>query len=401
MVMQRLSRLCRWTQVVKMLTLCSALFCLTTACEREPILHLHRGKVKLDIPLIEMELDVVWDYRFVYDIYYDWRAEWYYGDDPELFGGVGEEIIGYKKPSVFELRRYFTGDVQYAPHTRKEEFIVEGYSFVHDFDWGFHDLLVWNYIFPSGNDEAVSIIFDETTTLDSVYARTNSTTRNIKVPNRVNAVRTHYQPEELFAAYDRGEEINRDLTGFVWDEEKQVYVKSIEATLMPLTYIYLTQIIIHNNDGRIVAVDGEADLSGMASSTCVNSGYTGPTPVPVSYNCNLKRHINVNGEDVDIVGGRVLTFGICNTNGSRVTRGPIPSDKDADEHYIDCTFVFNNGTEKTMSFDVSDQVRTRFKGGVLTVHINAQDIEIPGKTGGSGFDAIVAEEEEETHEFEM
>ena len=125
------------------------------SCEREPVLHLHRDNIQLEIPMVSLELDVVWDYRFVYDIYYDWHAEWLYGDDPELFGGVGDEAIGYHEPHVFELRRYFTGDVQYAPHTRREEFLIEGYSFTHDFDWGFHDLLVWNYIYPTGNDDVV------------------------------------------------------------------------------------------------------------------------------------------------------------------------------------------------------------------------------------------------------
>lgn len=372
-----------------------------TSCEREPILHLHRDDVEIQVPIVNLDLDIVWDYEMVYGIDYDWRGEWFYGDDAELFGGTGEEAIGYHQPSVFELRRYFTGDVPYAPHTQKEEFVINGYSFTHEFDWGFYDLLVWNYIFPSGNDDAVSIHIDEETTLDSVFAYTGNTMRNINVPNKSKTVRARYQPEELFSAYDRAEEIDRELTGFVWDEERQLYIKNLKATLQPLTYIYLTQIILHNNDGRIVGVDGDADLSGVASSTNVNTGHTGNEPIAVNYKCNMKRHIDINGEDVDIVGGRVLTFGICNQNNYTVTRGPISEDIDADWHFIDCTFIFNNGSEKNMSFDVTDQVRKRYKGGVLTIHVNVPDIEPPGNTGGSGFDAVVEEPEEVTKEIEM
>lgn len=372
-----------------------------TSCEREPLLHLHRDNIQMEIPIVSLDLDVVWDYRFVYDIYYDWHEEWLYGDDPELFGGTGEEAIGYHQPSVFELRRYFTGDVPYAPHNRKEEFVIEGYSFTHDFDWGFYDMLVWNYIFPTGNDDAVSLHFDETTTLDSVYAFTNNTRHNVAVPNRAATMRSHFQPEELFSAYDQGEEIDRNLTGFVWDDERQLYVKNLKATLQPLTYIYLTQIVLHNNRGRIVGVDGEADLSGMASSTNVNTGRTGTMPVAVHYQCKMKNRVDVKGEDVDIVGGRLLTFGMCNMNGYAIARGPVTEEEDADRHYISCTFIFNNGAEKTMAFDVTDQVRKRFKGGVLTVHLDVGDIDIPGNSGGSGFDAVVEEPEEVIKEIEM
>ncbi len=387
--------------LLKLLMLSVMVFTLTTSCEREPLLHLHREEIDIKLPIVDYELDVVWDYELIYGFSYDWRAEWYYGEDPQLFGGEGDDILGYRKPSVFELRRYYTGDVPNAPHTQKEEFLIKGYHFTHHYNWGFYDILVWNEITPVEPDDAVSIHIDETTTLDSVFAYTNSTTRNVSLPNKSKATRSRYQPEELFSAYDRAEEIDRNLTGFVWDPERNLYVKNLSAALYPLTYIYLTQIILHDNDGRIIGVDGNADLSGMASSTNVNTGHTGSEPIPVYYNCNMKRHIDVKGEDVDIVGGRVMTFGICNQNNYHISRGPISEEKDADRHYIDCTFLFNNGSEKTMSFDVTDQVRTLYKGGVLTVHINAKDIEIPDKKGGSGFDAVVEEEEEVIKEIEM
>lgn len=387
--------------LLKMLMLYSVILTLTTSCEREPILHLHRGD-PVEFCVVDLDIDVVWDYSLVYGTYYDWRAEWFYGDDAELFGGTGEAAIGYHKPSAFELRRYYTDDQPFAPHThRPDEHTFEGYRYTDDYNYGFYDVLVWNYIFPSGDDDAISIIIDERTSLDSVYASTNKTPRYVTVPNKATATRTHYQPEELFSAYTQAIDIDRNHTGFEWDPDRERWVKHLEATLYPLTYIYLTQVILHHNNGRIVAVDGNADLSGMASSTNVNSGYTGSEPVAVNYNCHMKQHINMNGEDVDIVGGRLLTFGMCNHNNYIVTRGPIPDHQDADRHYIDCTFIFNNGAEKTMSFDVTDQVRTRFKGGVLTVHIDVDDIEIPGKTGGSGFDAVVEEEEEVIKEIEM
>lgn len=396
-----MTRIVFHSYLVRVLMLCLALVTLNTSCVREPPLHLHRGSIQLQWPLVEVDLDVIWDYDLIYGTPYDWRSEWFYGDDPELFGGIGDEFFGYHKPDRFELRRYYTGNVANAPHTQKQEYYIEGYHFSDYFDWGFHDLLVWNYIAPNGDDEAVSINIDERTTLDSVFAYTNRTTRTVRLPSRSESIASHYQPEELFSAYERAIEVNPDLRGFVWDEEREVWVKKIQSTLKPLTYIYLTQIILHGNEGRIVAVDGEADITGMARSTNVNTGHTGLTPVGINYACGFKRHVDYKGEDVDIVGGRVLTFGICGLNGTTVSRGPITEEKDPSRHYIDCTFVFNNGVEKTLAFDVTDQVRKLFKGGVLTVHVNVDEIDVPDIPGGSGFNAIVVEEEEEHHEIPM
>lgn len=386
---------------MKLFMLYAILVLFFPSCEIDPILHLHRENYQIEFPIIDLELNVIWDYRYIYDTNYDWKSEWYYGDDPALFGGEGDDILGYHQPTLFELRRYYTGDVAYAPHTRKEEFRIEGYSFTGHFDWGFHDILVWNAILPSGNDEAISVIIDESQTLDSVYAYTNMTTKAWRAPNISTGTRPRYQPEELFAAYDQAEEIDRNLTGFTWDEERQMYIKTLTANLRPLTYIYLTQIILHNNRGRIIGVDGDAVLSGMAMSTNLNSGITGPDAIPVSYSCGFKQHIDVDGEDVDIVGGRVLTFGICGLNPNNLTRAQLDGNYDPNIHYIDCNVLFNTGSESRLTFDVTDQVKKLFKGGVITVHINVDDIEIPSQQQGSGFDAMVKDEEEETYEFDM
>lgn len=64
---------------------------LLAGCEREPNLYLHQGgkETTMDLPKIDLELKVLWDYEFKYDVVYDWEAEWKYGwddDDNKLFG---------------------------------------------------------------------------------------------------------------------------------------------------------------------------------------------------------------------------------------------------------------------------------------------------------------------------
>ena len=105
------------------------------------------------------------------------------------------------------------------------------------------------------------------------------------------------------------------------------------------------------------------------------------------------------GELVDIVGGRLMTFGICGQNANRVSRAD--ENKDSERHYIDVQMQFYNGMDSTFVFDVTNQVRERYKGGVITVELDMDTVPIPKRPGGSGFDAVVKEYDQERHEIEL
>ena len=374
-----------------------ALLSLTlAACKPEPPLHLFdAGNIELELPMVELELEAYWDYELAYGVTYDWRAEWFYGwdeTDKKIFGE-----IGYTEPSVFNLRRYYTGNQSPAHHNTVLSNTINGYTFRGQYTWGFWDILVWNDV--NTIDGVQSLNFDETTTLDSVTAYTNQTMRTSR-HNAPNYTRSFYEPEPLFSAYDVGVEINRSLEGFYYDEERDVWVKRLDMILKPVTYIYLTQVILHNNKNKIIGVDGSADLSGMARTVTLNSGLSGSDAVTVYYNNRLKNNCDMNTEKVDIVGGRLTTFGICNQNGNNISR--LEEVMDQNRHYMDVTMQFNNGMDSTFVFDVTDQVRRRWKGGVLTVELDMDTIPVPTRSGGSAFNAVVKDYEDGgTHEFEM
>ena len=106
--------------------------------------------------------------------------------------------IGYVMPSVFEVRRYYTGEIPYAPHTGVIKDTIHGSSFQGMYDWGFWDMMLWNEI--QTKDGVQSIIIDENMSLDSVIAYTNATMRS----TRYNAPRyTHAfnAPEPLIVVY--------------------------------------------------------------------------------------------------------------------------------------------------------------------------------------------------------
>lgn len=58
----------------KAVVMCFALLCLVaTGCVREPKLHLHQGGADIDmeIPTVDLDLKVIWNYIFKYDTEYD------------------------------------------------------------------------------------------------------------------------------------------------------------------------------------------------------------------------------------------------------------------------------------------------------------------------------------------
>lgn len=386
------------------------LFCLpvlmivAASCTRGPELHLYRASQIETTPIIDLDLDLYWDYQLEMgiDLSYNWREDWYYGwDDADisLFGP-----IGYTKPESFNIRRYHTSAPDDRHSTVYKEDGWSGTYYRAAYEFGFWDILVWNEnIAP-----VQGLIIDENTNPDAVIGYTNpvgysSITRSSES--------TVYQPEALFAGYITDIDINPNYDGFeeryIEGEKNKVWYRKTDITLKPCTYIYLTQFIIRHNNGRIAAVDGSARLSGMARSVCLNTGVSGNDAVSVDYDVRLKKNCDMKGEIVDIAGGRLLCFGMCNLNPNSISTKSSYSKSvvrsvDKASHYIDLQVQFNNGIDSTFVFDVTDQVQERFKGGVLTVVLDMDTVSIPSRSGGSAFDAVVLDYEDGgTHEFDL
>lgn len=393
----------------------AAIVCFVTAglvlsgCEREPDLHLHRGgaDIETELPVVDLNLNVLWDYLFKYNVEYDWQSEWYYGwddTDVSLFGK-----LGYTEPSEFEIRRYFNRYTKDGPHSAPYSHHISGRFLSARYDYGFWDILAWNDI--QTPDGVQSVHIDESSTYDYVTAFTGQT----MIPTRYNApkfTRAFYQPEELFAGYDSGIEINRNLDGFSFDASRNCWVRRLDMELQPVTYIYLVQVILHHNNRdfrKVTATDGNANLSGMARTVNINTGVTGTDAITVNFNTRMKLDVNdKNNEKVDIIGGKLLTFGMPSMNPHKLsTRAYMESlqkvaDSDTgNRHYVDVNMQFYNGKDSTLVFDVTDQVRRLFRGGVITIDVDMDHVPVPDQKGGSGFDAVVKDYDEEQWEFDM
>ena len=401
---------------------CYLLTLLFSACQREPELLLvdREVPVEFETDKIILDLDVLWEYELTYD----WEAQWYYGwdeRDDSIFGRW--EIV---EPNVFNVRRYHTGEDAQAPHTSVLRDMVHGNKFQAKYKYGFYDILVWNDV--NTLDGVQSLHYDEETSLEYITAYTNQSPSHTSVPNHSSqhnapsqappayaqpyrAGYAFYQPEFLFSGeYDNLHVSNDPADYDSLIVETNTWYKFVPLTLTPITYIYLTQVILHHNRGRVTNVDGSGNLTGMARSVNLNSHVTSEQDVSINYPMLMKRDIPLvdsltqQQEQVDVIGGRVMTFGLTGVNPYSITRADGSYKAIAESqipNYLEVNMVFYNGNDSTFVFDITDQVRERYKGGVITIHLDVDQVNIPSKSGGSLFDAVVKEFEEETHEFEM
>ena len=404
----KISKIIPINPIVPIVTIVTVATLFLTGCYREPPVHLYDWENPgIELPWVDVKLDLYWGSS-------DWRSEWYYGKCGQEGGWDAEDkrIFGeleYVEPSNFFVYRYFTDNVPYGKRTILRDAYISGRTFRAKYDWGFWDILAWNDV--KTIDGVQSLVFSESQSLDDdIVSSTNQTMHS----SRYHAPRyqnSFYEPEQLFSACERGIEIDQNLKDFVYIPEEQIWLRKLDMMLEPLTYIYLPQIILHHNinpvnNERRIKPDSEsetqtydANISGMARSTNLNTGVSGTDAIAVSYKMRFKKDMDMRGETVDIVGGRLMTFGICGQNGNRVSRAEESIDKE--RHFIDINMQFYNGMDSTFVFDVTDQVRKRYRGGVITIELDMDTVPVPRRPGGSGFDAVVKEFDEETHVIEL
>ena len=365
---------------------------LATACI-EPPLKLPAEEVMVELPVVQVDLDVVWNL----DI--DWETDWRYGWDSidrKLWGD-----IEYPIPTNYEVRRYFLGPQPHVPHTNVDAFTIYTNRFRRTYEFGYYDLLLWSNI---DSDDGTQVVTIDETDIDEITATTTvsrgmtrvsssttvtaGTTLLTGTSNSTVVTGLFNQPEIFYSAYPRDIFISRNKEDYdYYDEVERCWVKQIDCVLDPLVYIYLVQVIFLNNDGRVTGTSGNAAMTAFASKTNVNTAHTYDDPVIVYFNTRYKEHCLYELQDCQIIGGKFTTFGLCDLE-------PVSRDPD---HYYNGAFKevpnyllvdvrFRNGAEQTFQFDVTKQVQEQSHGGIITVIIDCGSLDIPDNpgTGGTG-----------------
>lgn len=343
----------------------------------EPPLVLPAEKVLVDPPLVVTDLEVVWN------VDVDWKHDWYYGWDDTDVDNWGD--LEYPNPSSYEVRRYFLGQEPRVPHTTVDAFTIYSNRFQRTYEFGYYDMLIYSNIDTKNHTQVVKVIEDD---LDETVG-TTTVTRAMKI-NRTdeNLYALFNQPEIYYSAYPRDIYISRNFDDYdYYDEEEGTWVKHINCTLEPLVYIYLVQVILHNNiDNRVLDTNGDCAISAMAARTNVNTGHTYNDPCMVYFNTRMKRDIDVRGEKCPVIGGMLTTYGLCDMDGyGHDNRSPLyTGSRDDLQNFVVIELKMSGGSVQSLRFDVTDQMRSQCHGGIITIDVDCNEISNPYEGGSSG-----------------
>ncbi len=351
----------------------------------QPPLHLPGQEILAEVPTVETQLSIVWN------ISTEWTTQWYYGWDEKDDAIWGN--IGYTQPTSFQVRRYFTGDDPGALHSEVDAFSIHATSFRRFFAFGYYDLLIWSDI-DSPDGTQVLIITEDLNAVEATTTGTRGLSRSVtslNTPGKPNEeesggiIGLKNQPEIFFDAYPEDIFISRNLEDYVYDPVEKVYIKRLDAELHPLVYIYLVQIVLLNNDGRVKGINGNAALSSMASGTDLYTGHTNNTPSIIYFNTRLKQDMEADGVPCDIIGGKLTTFGLCDMEPYTRQGSKYEGSRTSLKNNLFFDLIFSNDGVKTYSIDVTEQCQNQSHGGVVTVYIDCATLDPPEpEESGSG-----------------
>lgn len=352
---------------------------MVAGCSIEPPLHLRKAiatKVQLTT---KVQVDVMWQLN--------WQAQWQFGWDTSVLGP-----LGYSYPASMRLHIYTQGtDGLPIAHT------------VHNFvgDQAQMEVFVGTHNLLFHNNDSESLLFTSEGDLEPIQCYTRLISSGLRSSSPVYTVAQKLagvtkaddledepvalQPDGLFSLYDPNTVITDDPDQYVFEDGK--YILKIEGELSPTTYIYLIQMKLLHNEGRVIGSAGGGAVTGMAEGVDLLSKETWTSTVSVPTEVYMDK-------SQDMLGARVFTFGIpgCNPYNSASVAAS------ESQHFFVVNISYVNGSWRNIRMDITDQVRALPTGGVINLEVDVDDFppDESSGTGGGGFNALVSEWNEET-----
>lgn len=350
----------------KLFTAVAALLLLLSlgSCRFKP-LYIDDVNTHITVSLYDIKLELLWGL--------DWRTEWkYYAYWDSLKYGT----LGYTIPTEQVCAQFYPLDKNLEPLSCwQKHFPLSGGSV--EITPGYYNMLFYNDV--ELKDEHY-VTFTDYNDLTQFVA---TTTSNRDAAN-TRAADTRNQPDQLFGVHLKQEYVSDDPDDYEYING--VYVYHIKSTLEPYVYIYLIQVLIYNNNddkGKKVTSGEGIEISGLAKG--VEMLERKNVSDTVSIYTDIKPLYTLEADGCDIVGARMQSFGLASIDPlytRAATRLDVPN-------RATTTLILRNGNKYTFVTDITDQMRTKITGGVITITLDANNIpkgELDDNTNkGSGF----------------
>lgn len=349
-------------------------------CQRKPLYLAQRGTIDVNVSVYDIQLDLLWGL--------EWKTEWQYLWDESLYGS-----IGYTEPAGVRANVYTTDGANGRTKYTTRNFGSSGGRV------SLTTLSMYDMIFYNNDTEYILYSTDESS---YYYATTRSNTKAAYT-----RAYSHYnQPDQLFGACISNLYVSEDPDDYSIEfdrENNPIYVYKVNADLTPHTFIYLCQVMLLNNvDEKGYRVTGAEGItaSGLAGGVDLFTRVTDSLNLVAITQEDVKpmlkeRDLRLpDGSSAvgDIFAARIMTWGLPGID-------PLEEVKSRriiqpqDSIHLGIGLKLRNGAVYPIEHNVTEQMKRRPAGGVITVVIDAgaiPDSIIGAKPqAGGGFDASV------------
>jgi hypothetical protein len=352
-------------------------------CRINPELHLREVADTRIVLETQVDVDVMWQVN--------WTTVWEYPWDEVKLGPVG-----YTIPNTMCLHVYpLDANNQIKSHI-VHNFV--GTSTELSITAGVHDLLFYN------NDSEV-LLFQSDEETGEVHCTTRQLSSGLKgsqhvltalqkeagmLKNEVDSLKpeaVRLTPDPLYTLYKPGFVVSDNPDDYEFIDGR--YVLRVDGELEPATYIYLFQLALENNEGRVVGSNGGAALTGVADGVELKSRVAHTTTSTILADAYFDMGDN-------LMGARFVSFGLPGRN---PYEGQTKAEGD-EGHFLVVNISYANGSWKNIRVDITDVLRELPLGGVISLNLDVNDFPPEGgsSSGGDGFDALIDNWDEETGE---
>ena len=332
------------------------------SCCRKPLYLAQRGNVSFTTAVIDIHLDFLWGEHWKEDLQYPWNEQ-------------EHGVLGYTEPWGIRSIVYLLDEEK-----RRTEYLTRNMSKeggrVNIATKEHYDMLFYN------NDTEYIILPTDGSTYYDATTRSNSRTSYTRTYDGYN------QPDQLFGTLLNDIYISDDADDYEMEYSEDgslLHVYRINATLRPYTLIYLYQVIVLNNNdkegARITGAQG-ITANGLARGVSLFTRTTDTKAISLTQDdvnpmvTNQRVHLPGGHDTIGaIFAARMQTLWLPGiTPILEVTRG-------GEVEPIDSTFVgvgltLRSGYTYVMQKNVTEQMKERPGGGVITLVIDAAK-EIP------------------------
>ena len=309
--------------------------------------------VRLSVSFKNPDLDLLWGEN--------WKTEWQYDWDSSdtTYGTLGYSTPEIIKGTIYNLdantgKRYNSFFKLFGLKDNSATLPAGGK----------YDMLLYN-------TDTENIIFQASDDFEKYTASTTIT------PFGFDSMGVAYkhldEPDELLGALVTGVDLSKPSTDSM----------EIDVELNPYSIIYLIQVVILNNDDdqemQAIGASG-ITITGLSQGVDLFTRKTFDKTILITTEDikPLQNHANVRLEDgtvvenADILAARMLTWGLPGINPMEPTKYGSKAAV-VNQNFIGIEVTLHNGRPYTVSYEITEQLRNKPAGGVLTVSVDLKN----------------------------